>query len=232
VLNLERIRNHFPHLTRRRANSKQKFEFEFLSVHATPDFLEFFENTFTKQNKIENLVRKSQTAVYRDHITNAILEMRKDIKSSPEKKCVFIGLSFNILLNSLLSTKKILSSIWIIDKLDANLFDGSNKSGENVKEFAKRGNVTWIQENIPAGLSILPEGIDLFHLDTANPQAELSSLPIIFSKLNPTGIIILDTFFSTSNKLQHHTLIGLAKEHDMQISIFPTTQIIMTKCQT
>lgn len=230
MLNLEGIRNHFPHLTRKWAISKQNFEFELLSIRTTPDFEEFFDNQFTKQNRLENLVRKSDTALYRDHMTNAILEIRKDIKSSPDRKCVFVGVSFNVLVSSLLSTSKILSGIWIIDKLDANLLDGSNKSGDIVKEFAKRGNVTWIQENIPAGLGILPEGIDFFHLDTVNPQAELSSLPIIFSKLNPTGMIILDTFFSTSNKLQRHTLIGLAKEYDMQMSIFPTTQILMTKC--
>jgi hypothetical protein len=117
----------------------------------------------------------------------------------------------------------------MVDKLDSRIIDGSNKTKYILQEFVKLNNVNWIEENIPTALQAIPNEVVLFHLDTVNPEAELSSLPTIFSKLSPTGIIILDTFFNCSTKIQRNTLRELVKKHSMVISIFPTMQIMITK---
>jgi hypothetical protein len=208
---------------------KNFFNFELLSITTHADFPNFFNNKFTIQNRKLTSIRNTEAAVYRDHITNSILEIRKDIKTIPENNCVFIGISHNVLLNSLIFTNRFNSQIWMVDKLDSRIIDGSNKTKYILQEFVKLNNVNWIEENIPTALQAIPNEVVLFHLDTVNPEAELSSLPTIFSKLSPTGIIILDTFFNCSTKIQRNTLRELVKKHSMVISIFPTMQIMITK---
>ena len=63
---------------------KNLFNFELISITTYFDFPDFFNNKFTIQNHKLTSIRDTEAAVYRDHITNLILEIRKDIKTIPE----------------------------------------------------------------------------------------------------------------------------------------------------
>jgi hypothetical protein len=207
-------------------------DFEFVKVDADLDFFDFYESKFTRANSTFNQVRQSNTAAMRDYLTNTLLSLRfTGVKT--QIKCVFIGISHNVLVKSLLEANeqiKSKSKIWLVDKFDTQLLDGSSKDVNQMLDFCKsNANIQCVLENIPRALDSICGEIHFFHLDTVNPAAEIISLPDIFSKLAPQGMIILDTFFPNSSSSEKEELIRILNKEQLQFYILPTLQIVISK---
>ncbi|PXX46766.1 TylF/MycF/NovP-related O-methyltransferase [Undibacterium pigrum] len=74
--------------------------------------------------------------------------------------------------------------------------DHGNTLFEEVKaKFADSPNVHVIQGKVPDSFAIaVPEKISLIHLDMNNAEAEIGALEVLFDRLVPGGILILDDY--------------------------------------
>jgi O-methyltransferase len=97
-------------------------------------------------------------------------------------------------------------------------------------KFADSPNVHVIQGKVPDSFAIaVPEKISLIHLDMNNADAEVGALEVLFDRLVPGGILILDDYgwlYYRAQKLAEDTWLG---KRGYQVLELPTGQGMVIK---
>lgn len=95
--------------------------------------------------------------------------------------------------------------------------------------FPEEG-VVITQGRVPDSLSIAsPERIAFMHLDLNNRDAEIGALEVLWDRIVPGGILILDDFGWSGYKAQHTAEVAWLKERGHHILELPTAQGLVIK---
>lgn len=98
--------------------------------------------------------------------------------------------------------------------------------------FADMTNVVITQGRVPDSLSIAaPDTIALMHLDLNNAAAEIGALEVLFDRISPGGLLILDDFGWIYYRDQHRAEVEWMKARGHYILELPTGQGLVVKAR-
>ncbi len=96
--------------------------------------------------------------------------------------------------------------------------------------FADMSNVTITKGLVPDSLAqAAPEKIAFMHLDLNNAEAEVGALEVLFDRISPGGVLILDDFGWIAYKAQQVAEVSWMAERGYHILELPTGQGMVIK---
>ncbi|HEV7385676.1 MAG TPA: TylF/MycF/NovP-related O-methyltransferase, partial [Phenylobacterium sp.] len=96
--------------------------------------------------------------------------------------------------------------------------------------FAHFPNIEVHQGRVPEALADgCPEKIAFMHIDLNNSTAEIAALNILYDRISPGGIIILDDFGWASAHLQNEIETAWFAERGLRVLTLPTGQGLFRK---
>lgn len=128
---------------------------------------------------------------------------------------------------------------WLYD-----LFDPSGEAGEGHRmpahspelaaqaraRFRRWGNVTVTQGKVPQILAeVAPERIAFLHIDMNNAEAEHGALEILFDRVSPGGLIVLDDYGWTIHRAQKDSADEFMHARGLSVLELPTGQGLVVK---
>ena len=114
----------------------------------------------------------------------------------------------------------------LVDPFDAAVARGFNSDAELVREQYPH------DAKIAIHKAFAPEGIPdvnlaFAHFNTGNPTAETASLPLVYERLSPGGIVIFDAFSSTSAATKEYSRAFNAM--NLEPFWLPSGQVMLAK---
>lgn len=112
-----------------------------------------------------------------------------------------------------------------------SMLEHSETLVDQVRErFADMTNVTITQGRVPDSLAIAaPEKIAFMHLDLNNAEAEVGALEVLFDRISPGGVLILDDFGWAAYHAQQVAEVAWMGKRGYHILELPTGQGMVIK---
>lgn len=112
-----------------------------------------------------------------------------------------------------------------------SMLEHSETLVDRVRErFADMSNVTITQGRVPDSLAIAaPEQVAFMHLDLNNAEAEVGALEVLFDRISPGGVLILDDFGWDAYKAQQVAEVAWMAKRGYHILELPTGQGLVIK---
>ncbi len=112
-----------------------------------------------------------------------------------------------------------------------SMLEHSETLVDQVRErFADMSNVTITQGRVPDSLAqAKPDKIAFMHLDLNNAEAEVGALEVLFDRISPGGVLILDDFGWTGYHAQQVAEVAWMAERGYHILELPTGQGMVIK---
>ena len=98
-----------------------------------------------------------------------------------------------------------------------------------VAHFSQYASVTIVQGSLPQSLSDSPTKISFVHVDLNAVNPEIESLAVLWPKLSPRGIVVLDDYAWPGHAMQYEAHNSLARELGYSILTLPTGQGLIIK---
>lgn len=133
-------------------------------------------------------------------------------------------------------------NLWLFDTFEAGRIDAAGEHGSAVSPyyavsyettkatFSKWDGVNIVKGRLPASLAGSPiQEIAFLHIDLNHHVAEVESLTMLWQRISPGGIVLLDDYANKNHEAQHRAMNDLADELGVAILTTATGQGIMVK---
>lgn len=113
---------------------------------------------------------------------------------------------------------------------NASIYKGTYSYEEVTERFSNFPNIHVAKGKVPDILQeSTPEAIAFMHIDLNNAPAEIAALDILFERVSPGGIIILDDYCWSSTRLQYEAEKQWFDRRNLQVLPMPTGQGVFIK---